>query len=76
MGNLNELTLLENFSSSTSFENEIAKVKISLPFNEILKNSEYRSQIARMLKLEDSSETLNLQDDKPMIMFGPKVESL
>lgn len=28
-----------------------------------------------MLKFEDSSDTVNLQDDKPTIMFGPRVES-
>ena len=42
-GNKKELTLLEKFSSSTSFETEIAKVNISLPFSEMLKNYEYRS---------------------------------
>ena len=75
LGNLKELNLLEKFSSSTSFENEIAKVKMSLHFSEILKNSEYRSQIGKMLKFEDSSDTINLQDDNPTIMFGPRVES-
>lgn len=28
-----------------------------------------------MLKFEDSSNTVNLQDDKPTIMFGPRVEN-
>ena len=74
-GNKKELALLEKFSPSTSFEIEIAKVKIYLPFSEILKNSEYRSQIGKMLKVEDSSDTVNLQDHKPTIMFGPRVES-
>lgn len=75
LGNLKELNLLERFSSSTSFENEIEKVNISLLFSEILKNYEYISQIGRMLKFEDSSDTVNLQDDEPTIMFGPRVES-
>lgn len=70
-----EIALFEKISSSTSFETEIAKVKISLPSSEILKNSEYISQIERMLKAKDSSDTVNLQDDKPTIMFGPRVES-
>ena len=73
--NLKELNLLERFSSSTSFENEIANVNISLPFSEILKNFEYRSQIGTMLNFEDSSDTINLQDDKPTIIFVPRVES-
>ena len=57
---LKELNLLERFSSSTSFETEIAKVKISLPFREILKNFEYRSEIGKMLKSKDSSNNVNL----------------
>ena len=28
-----------------------------------------------MLKFEDSSDTVNLQDDKATIMFGPRVEN-
>ena len=60
LAGLKELNLLERFSSSTSFETEIAKVKISLPFSEILMNSKYRSQIGKMLKFEDSSDTVNL----------------
>lgn len=28
-----------------------------------------------MLKFEDSPDTVNLQDDKPTIMFSPKVEN-
>ena len=75
LGNLKELNILEKLSSATSFENEIAKVKISFPLSQILKNFEYRSQIRRMLKFEDSSDTANLQDDNPTIMFGPRVES-
>ena len=37
-GNEKELALPKIFSSTTSFEAEIAKVKISLPFSEILNN--------------------------------------
>jgi hypothetical protein len=32
-------------SSSFNFESEMAKIKISVPFNELIKNSEYRNQI-------------------------------
>ena len=35
LAGLKELNLLEKFSSSTSFETEIAKVNISLPFSDI-----------------------------------------
>jgi hypothetical protein len=55
-------------------ENEIAKVKISIPFNELLKNFEYRAHIGRILKDKEGVDSLNLQDDHPTIMFDPKIE--
>lgn len=69
-----ELFFPKKISSPSSFEVEIAKVKISLPFNEILMNSEYISQIGRMLKAEDFLDIVNLQDDRATIMYGPRVE--
>ena len=74
LASLKELNLLDIFSSSTSFETEIEKVKISLPFSKILKFFEYRSQKGRLLKFEDFSDTSNLQDDKPTIIFFRRVE--
>ena len=71
-----ELVPPKKNSSLSSLEDEIAKVKISLPFNEILQNSECRSHIGRMLKAKYFLDTVNLQDDRPTIMFGPRVESL
>lgn len=56
-------------------ENEISKIKISLPFSESLRNSEYRAQISKILKAEESADIVNLEDDHPTIMFGPRVES-
>ena len=35
-----------------SLENEIFKVNISLPFSELIKNTEYRNQILKMFKSE------------------------
>jgi hypothetical protein len=52
----------------------MAKIKIYVPFNELIKNSEYRNQIIKMLKMEETSDTLNIQDDHPTILFGPHVE--
>ena len=51
-------------------------MKISLPFNEILRNPEYRGQLARMIKSEETFDSLNLQDDHPKIMFGPWAQNL
>jgi hypothetical protein len=65
---------VEKTSSYFNFESEMAKIKISVPFNEMIKNSEYRNQIIKMLKMEETYDTLNIQDDHPAILFGPRVE--
>lgn len=69
-----EIIQIEKSQPLFSLGNEIAKVKISVPFSELLKNSEYRAHIVKMLKAEEGVDSLNLQDDHPTIMFGPKVE--
>jgi hypothetical protein len=65
---------VEKISSSFNFESEMAKIKTSVPFNELIKNSEYRNQIIKMLKMEETYDTLNIEDDHPAILFGPWVE--
>ena len=65
---------VQKTSSSFNFESEMAKIKIFVPFNELIKNSEYRNQIIKMLKMEETYDTLNIQDDHPAILFGPCVE--
>jgi hypothetical protein len=54
----------------------MAKIKICVPFNELIKNSEYRNQIIKMFNMEETSDTLNIQDDHPAILFGPHVEEI
>ena len=51
---------VEKTPSSFDFESEMAKIKISVPFNELIKNSEYRNQIIKMLKMGQTSGTLNI----------------
>ena len=81
-----ETAILKENLTSFNLENEISKIKISLPFNEILKNYEYRAQLIRILKTNElsvstnihilsKSDTVNLQDDKQTILFGPRVEN-
>jgi hypothetical protein len=65
---------IEKTSSSFNFESEMAKIKIYVPFNGLIKNSEYRNQIIKMIKMEETFDTLNIQDDHPTILFGPCVE--
>jgi hypothetical protein len=52
----------------------MGKIKILVPFNELIKNSEYRNHIINMLKMEQNYDTLNIQDDHQTILFGPHVE--
>ena len=53
-------------------------MKVSLPFNEICRNSEYREQLSKMIKANNfpnDSDSINVEDDNPTILFGPRVES-
>jgi hypothetical protein len=62
---------VEKTPSSIDFESEMDKIKILVPFNELIKNSEYRNQIINMLKMGKTYDTLNIQDDHPTILFRP-----
>ena len=58
-----------------NLENEIAKIKISVPFNEILKVDKYRSKIVEMLNSQPGvADILNVQEDNPIIYLGPRLE--
>jgi hypothetical protein len=60
-----------------SLENEISKIKILIPLVELAKNPVYRKQITKMINfsdLENQSDVINLEDDKPNITFGPHFE--
>ena len=62
---------IERFAHPFNLQAKISKIKIVVPFNEILRIPEYRGQLSHMIKSEETFDTLNLQDDKPKIMFGP-----
>jgi hypothetical protein len=52
----------------------MAKIKIFVSFNELIKNRKYRNQIIKMLNKEHAYDTMNIQDDHLAILFGPRVE--
>ena len=61
------------------FETKISKLKVSLPFNEICRNNEYRNQLLKMLRNESKfilSNVINIQDDTPVIVFCPIMENI
>lgn len=61
-------------SNLFSLENEISKLKVSIPLTELTKNEKYKFQIAKMLKVDQMSYIVNVVDDEPTILFGPILE--
>jgi hypothetical protein len=64
-------------SPSFSFENEIQKIKIPVPFLELIKNEDFRKYLSKMLQPESSpnaTDSINLQDEKPAVILGPLIE--
>lgn len=62
-----------------SFEAEISKLKVSLPFNKICRNNEYKNQLLKMLKNQNKSilsDVIYLQDDTPAKFFGPIMQNI
>jgi ribonuclease HI len=70
---------IENDKALGNFnlENEINKIKIPIPLVELAKNPIYKKQIAKMIIFsedESQADVINLEDDKPNIVFGPHFE--
>jgi len=63
---------VEKVNSTFNLQNELSKLKISVPFNELLRNNEYRDTITKMVKGqgEFQSDILELTDANPTISFG------
>ena len=57
-----------------SLENEIAKIKISIPLTELVTQDVYRSQVLKDLNIGENVDSVNLNDDKPELLFQPEVE--
>ena len=56
-----------------NIKTEIAKFKISVPLIELVKNESYRAQITETLNIGEEEDDVNLNDDQPELLFGPKV---
>ena len=46
-----------------NLEQEISKIKTSVPLTELAAQHVYRSKILKALNIEESEDTLNLNDD-------------
>jgi hypothetical protein len=61
-----------------NLENELNKIKIPMPLVELARNPIYKKQIAKAINFSDvecQADVINLQDEKPTIMFGPHIEN-
>ena len=63
---------VDKISSIFNLQSELAKLKISIPFNELLKNQEYRYTIKKMVRNQGEAQPNILEetDDSPTIFWG------
>jgi hypothetical protein len=62
-----------------SLEKELNKIKITIPLVELAKNLIYKKQISKMINFSDDeghTDIINIQDERPTIMFGPHIENI
>ena len=60
---------MQNFN----FENELCKIKIPMPFTELIKNPSYKNSVLKMIGSTNSqvtSDTVNLQEENPKFFIG------
>jgi len=56
-----------------NLETKIGKLKIAIPLSELAKHDVYRHQITRSLQISENKDAVNVLDDQPELIFGPKV---
>ena len=69
----------EKSSSAFSLQKDLEKVKILVPLTELMKQPTYQSQVTSFMlppKVEHIPDSLNLQEEIHMVIFGPHVEEL
>jgi hypothetical protein len=82
-----ELLSQSRASTLFSLEGELANVKIPIPLYELMSKDAYRSQVIKVLSIGPDigmkaltvgstthSDTVNLTDDQPELLFGPEVD--
>jgi len=60
--------------SSINLESENAKLKVSIPLTELVKNRNYKHHVSRILQMDPLSDMVNVEDDHPKLIFGPAIE--
>ena len=69
---------VDKMSTMFNLQSELTKLKISIPFNELLRNQEYRNTITKMISNhgETHPDMLELTNDNPAIILGSKIDSV
>jgi hypothetical protein len=63
--------------SSFSFEYEIQKIRIHVPLSKLIKHEDFKKSLSKLLHSEPtchSTDLVNLQDEKTVVILGPMVE--
>jgi ribonuclease HI len=74
---VSEVKEAPNPLSSLSFDHEIQKIRIPVPLSEVVKNEDFKRSLSKLLQFESpqpSTDSVNLQDEKPTVVLGPMVE--
>jgi hypothetical protein len=61
---------VEKYPNLFSLENEISKLKVSIPLTELVKNDQYKFHVAKMLKVDQMSDMVNVSDDHPELCLA------
>jgi len=70
---------IEKTQSTFNLQKDLEKVKIYVPLTKLLKKPTYKAQLSQFMHPSVSSPThdsLNLQEERQMVVFGPHVEEL
>jgi ribonuclease HI len=63
--------------SSYSFEQEIQNIRIPVPISELVKHEDFKRCLSKNFQPEPAShstDSVNLQDERPTVMLGPLIE--
>jgi hypothetical protein len=63
--------------SPFNFDHEIQKIRIPVPLTELIKHEGFKKRFSDILQSETSclpTDSINLQDEKPLVILGPMVE--
>jgi hypothetical protein len=72
-----EVREIPKLTSSFNFEHEIQKIRIPVPLSEMIKHEVFKKHLFELLQSEASclpTDSINLQDKKPVVILGPMVE--